>query len=236
VLGALAVLLVTAPLVAQGQQSSSGTFRIGVLGAEGAVPLARFLDALRSDLRDAGYIEGRNLIIVVRHADGRYDRLPALVAEFVRLDVDVIVTSGSKAGIAAKEATSKVPIVVDNMGDAVQAGFVASYAKPGGNVTGISALNPEMTAKQLALLKEIMPRTTTVAALMNPAIPITTSRWPHCGGRRRTSKCASNPSVRAAAWKWSGRSRASPPPASMRWSCSRRRYLSRMSRRLPSLR
>jgi putative ABC transport system substrate-binding protein len=170
-LGAFVALLVIAPLAGYAQQAASRVYRIGVLGAEGAGPLARFLDTLRSDLRDAGYVEGRNLLVIARHADSRYDRLPALAAELVRLDVDVIVTSGSKAGISAKEATSRVPIVVDNMGDAVQAGFVASYAQPGGNVTGISALNPEMTAKQLALLKEIVPRATVVAALMNPANP-----------------------------------------------------------------
>jgi len=163
--------LLALPLAARAQQPAPRTHRVGVLGAEGAGPIARYLETLRSDLRDAGYVEGRNLVIVERHAEGRYERLPALAAELVRLDVDVIVTSGSKAGLAAKEATGKVPIVVDNMGDAVQAGFVASYARPGGNVTGISALNPEMTAKQLALVKEIMPRIVVVAALMNPANP-----------------------------------------------------------------
>jgi putative ABC transport system substrate-binding protein len=171
ILRAIAAALLTAPFALRAQSPAPRTYRIGFLSAESASAGQPQLDILRKDLDQLGYVEGRNLVIEVRHADGNYDRLPSLAAELVRLKVDVLVTSGSKAGFAAKETTTTTPIVVNNMGDATSAGFVPSYARPGGNVTGLSMMNPEMTTKQLQLLKEIKPNTVAIAVLMNPANP-----------------------------------------------------------------
>ena len=163
--------LLVVPFAARGQLQSTRLYRVGVLGAESASYEASRLQILRRGLAASGYVEGRNLVIESRFAEGNYGRLPALAAELVALRVDVVVASGSKAGFAASRATSTIPIVVSNMGDALNPGFVANYAQPGGNVTGMSLLNPEVIAKQLELLKQIKPRTATVAVLLNPANP-----------------------------------------------------------------
>ncbi len=165
----IALCAILLPLGIGGQQPKLA--RIGFLGAESAVQAQGDLDNLRSDLRELGYVEGSTLVFEVRVAGGDYDRLPRLAKELADLKVDVLVTSGSKAGIAAKEATSTVPIVVSNMGDAVLAGFSGSFAQPGKNVTGISMMNPEVTARQLGLLREVKPGLERVAVLMNPANP-----------------------------------------------------------------
>jgi putative ABC transport system substrate-binding protein len=119
-------------------------------------------------LRDLGYVEGDNIIIDYRWAEGQYDRLPELVADLVRLNVDVIVTHGTPGSVAAKKATTKIPIVVALMGDLVAAGIANSIARPGGNITGQSFFAPELNAKRIALLKELAPQTTRVAAIVNP--------------------------------------------------------------------
>jgi len=124
--------------------------------------MTRFLDpvrseALRQGLRELGYVEGKNIIIEWRSAEGKLDRLPALVAELVRLKVDVIVTSGPLPTRVTKDATSTIPIVMAQVNDPVGNGFVASPARPGGNITGLSTLAPEISGKQLELLKEILP-------------------------------------------------------------------------------
>ncbi len=144
--------------------------RIGFLLSEtlSGQPATR-VDALRAGLRDHGYVEGRNLAIEIRSADGSYDRLPGLAAELVRLKVDVLVPFGIKALVAAKGATTTIPIVIPaTTSDLVALGFVASLARPGGNITGSTALGPEIMAKRLELLKEVMPRITRVAVLINP--------------------------------------------------------------------
>jgi putative tryptophan/tyrosine transport system substrate-binding protein len=120
-------------------------------------------EAFRQGLRELGYVEGKNIFIERRWADGKFDRLPALAAELVRLKVDIIVTAGPQATRPAKQATSTIPIVMAQDPDPVGNGFVASLARPGGNITGLSSLAPEISGKQLELLKEIVPRLSRVA-------------------------------------------------------------------------
>jgi len=169
-LGLMAIGVIPIPLTVHGQQPAK-VVRIGFLGAESAQQAQSDLNLLRAGLREMGYVDGPGLAFEVRTANGEYGRLPDLAKELVGTRIDVLVTSGSKAGIAAKEATAVVPVVVSNMGDAVQAGFSGSFAKPGRNVTGVSMMNPEVTVKQLELLREVKPGIMRVAVLMNPANP-----------------------------------------------------------------
>jgi putative ABC transport system substrate-binding protein len=129
------------------------------------------MEALRAGLRDFGYVEGKNALIEFRSAEGKYDRLPELAAELVRQNVDVIVTAGTPAIRAAKQATQTVPIVIAAVGDAVAGGLVASLSRPGGNITGSTYFAPELAAKQVELLKEAFPQTTRVAVIVNPGNP-----------------------------------------------------------------
>jgi putative ABC transport system substrate-binding protein len=135
--------------------------RIGVLSPSADF----FLKAFRQGLRELGYIDGRNIFLEYRSADGRVDRLPELAAELVRLKVDVMVTITPPGVRAAKQATSTIPIVMGAVDDAVEQGFVTSLAKPGGNITGASSLNPELSGKRLELLKEAFPKVSHVAVL-----------------------------------------------------------------------
>ena len=139
--------------------------RIGYLTAASPSAIPARLEAFRQGLRELGYVEGKNIVIEWRYAEGKLDRLPALAAELVRLKVDIIVTAGPPATHAAKEATTTIPIVMTQDPDPVGNGFVASLARPGGNITGLSALAPELSGKQLELLKEIVPRLSRVAVL-----------------------------------------------------------------------
>jgi putative ABC transport system substrate-binding protein len=143
--------------------------RIGILGAETASGQASRLEALLAALRDLGYVEGRNIVIEFRWADGNYDRLTDLAGEFVRLKVDVIVALGTKAALAAKEATSTIPIVVPAAADPVASGLIASLARHGGNITGSAFFGPELSAKRLELLSEAVPNITQMGVLLNPA-------------------------------------------------------------------
>jgi ABC-type uncharacterized transport system substrate-binding protein len=136
--------------------------RIGYLSVGPASDPARG-EAFRQGLRELGYLEGKNIVIEWRYAEGKRDRLPALVVELVRLKVDIIVTSNSAATRAAKEATVTIPIVMAQDTDPVANGFVASLARPGGNITGLATLRPELSGKQLELLKETVPRLSRVA-------------------------------------------------------------------------
>lgn len=151
-------------------QPSQKTATIGFLGMPTASGWARMVEALRAGLREYGYVEGRNLAIAFRWAEGKYDRLPLLAAELVRLKPDVIVTHATAGVRAAKEATTTIPIVIAATGDAVAAGLVASLARPGGNITGSSFLGPDIAAKRLDLIKEALPRIKRVALLYNLAI------------------------------------------------------------------
>jgi putative ABC transport system substrate-binding protein len=128
------------------------------------------VEAFRQGLRDLGYVEGQNIVIEYRFAEGKENRLPDLAAELVRLKVDIIVAQSTETVVAAKNATSTIPIVMTNSGDPVGSGLVASLARPGGNVTGMSMMaGPEISGKQLELLKETIPKLTHVAVLTNPA-------------------------------------------------------------------
>jgi ABC-type uncharacterized transport system substrate-binding protein len=144
-------------------QQTTKVPRIGYL--TGATPdgqTAR-IESFRQGLRELGYVEGKNITVEYRYAEGKLDRLPALAAELVRLKVDVIVTGGGNITSVAKEATATIPIVMSQDSDPVGNGFVASLARPGGNITGLSSLAPEIRGKQLELLKEIIPKLSRVA-------------------------------------------------------------------------
>jgi putative ABC transport system substrate-binding protein len=139
--------------------------RIGFLNALFPTTNPARIGAYRQGLRDIGYVEGKNIIIEYRYAERKVDRLPTLAAELVRLKVDVIVTSASQETRAAKDATNTIPIVMINEGDPVRTGLVASLARPGRNITGLSTVSPELSGKRLELLKEIVPKLSRVAVL-----------------------------------------------------------------------
>jgi putative ABC transport system substrate-binding protein len=153
------------PLAVRAQQPVAKMPRIGVID-----PAAQW-DPFRQGLRDLGYIEGRNIAIEYRSAEAGLERLVAAATQLAQLPVDVIVTFGSPATKAAKQATTTIPIVMADIGDPVRAGFVASLAQPGGNITGNSILGPEVAGKRLQLLKLAVPTTSRVAILWNPDNP-----------------------------------------------------------------
>jgi putative ABC transport system substrate-binding protein len=148
-------------------QKAAGMRRIGWLSPASAADGLSNLEALRAGLRELGYVEGQNITIEARWADGRSERLPTLAAELVRLSVDVLCTAGSPASGAAKQATSTIPIVFANVAFPDQSGLVASYARPGGNITGVAFIGPEY-GKRLELLKEARPRLSRIALIYNP--------------------------------------------------------------------
>ena len=160
----IAVLLTTAS-VARAQQSTKVLPRIGYLIAVSPSASANRVKAFQEGLRELGYAERNNIVIEYRYAEGKLDRLPALATELVRLKVDVIVTAGGQATRAAKEATSTIPIVMTNDPDPVASGFVASLARPGRNITGLSTLAPELSGKRLELLREVVPKLSHVAII-----------------------------------------------------------------------
>ena len=165
----VAMVVLAAPLASDAQPPAK-VVRIGVLTvglARATPPVEVFLQGLRGH----GYVEGQNMVLEFRFADGRIDRLPALASELVRLQVDVIVTAGNAAALAAKHATQTIPIVMAVAADPVKAGVVASLARPGGNVTGLTQMDPELSAKRLDLLKEAVPRIALVAVMWNPSNP-----------------------------------------------------------------
>ena len=166
----LAVSLLAAPLAVDAQQAGKVP-RIGFLGVTSPSDRPSHLDAFRQRLRELGWVEGQNIVIDYRYAEGRVDRLPDLAAELVRLKVDLIVASaGTQAATAAKNATETIPIVMIYVRDPVGTGLIASLARPGGNVTGVSgSAGLELFAKQLELLKETVPKIRRVAILSNPA-------------------------------------------------------------------
>src|SRR5437879_6557700 len=162
-------ILVVAVLLAVGviadAQQPTKIPRIGFIVGTSPTANAARVEAFRQGLRELGYVEGKTIVIEWRSAEGKLDRLPALAAELVRLKVDIIVTSGPTVTRAAKEATVTIPIVFAQDGDPVASGFVASLARPGGNITGLSTLAPELSGKQLELLKETVPRLSRVAVI-----------------------------------------------------------------------
>ena len=168
----LHALVAALPAPSDAQQAGK-TYRVGFLSTASANGFAAQVDAFRQGLRDFGYVEGKNVVVEYRYADDRYDRLDALAAELARLKVDVIVTSGTPGTLAVKKATTTIPVVVAIIGDPVATGAVASYARPGGNITGLSFHFPELMAKRLDVLKEAVPRLSRVAVLRNPGNPST---------------------------------------------------------------
>jgi putative ABC transport system substrate-binding protein len=166
--GSIAGIL-TAPLAAEAQQAGK-VYRIGVLEIVGASANAANLTAFREGLRELGYVEGQNFTIEYRSADGRTEQFPDLASELVRLKVDVIVTRGTPAALAAKHATGTIPIVMASSGDPAAEGIVASLARPGGNVTGLHMMAaPQIGGRRLQLLKEMAPGLSRVGVLWNPA-------------------------------------------------------------------
>jgi len=171
---AVAVAVLIAP-VAAGAQQAGRIPRIGFLTSSSSAIGASLL--LTPWLKRLGYVEGQNIAFEQRFAAGDDDQLPRLAAELVRSNVSLIVTTGTPAIRAAKEATGTIPIVMLASGDPVSAGLITSLARPGGNITGVSALVPELSGKRLELLKEVVPRLTRVAVLWNPADPDTRVEW-----------------------------------------------------------
>ena len=168
----LALIFVIAPLLglsfpAEAQQ----TKKISHIGFLATNNLKNNLGALRQGLRELGYVEGKNFTIEYRSADGKFDQLPALAAELVRLKVDVIVTQGTPAAVAAQNATKTIPIIISGGTDPVATGLVPSLARPGGNITGVTIMNEELVGKRLELLKETSPKVSSLGVLWNSANP-----------------------------------------------------------------
>jgi putative tryptophan/tyrosine transport system substrate-binding protein len=168
--GVLAACLLAARLSVHAQQAARMR-RIGVMSAVTPSDLAQWPAPLVEGLRELGWSEGQNLIIERRPANSMPDRLPALAAELVALNVDVIVTMGTPAALAARNATSTIPIVMASIFDPVRAGLVASLARPGGNVTGNSFIEPDLGQKRLQVLKEMLPAATRIGEFNNPSNP-----------------------------------------------------------------
>jgi ABC-type uncharacterized transport system substrate-binding protein len=158
------------PIAARAQRTAK-IARIGFLGSTFASNWVSQVEAFRSGLRELGYVEGENIAIEFRWAEEKYDHLADLAAELIRLKVDVLVTYGTPGSLVAKRATTTIPIVMVHSGDAVAAGIVASLARPGGNLTGMTYFLPELMAKRIEMLKEIMPRIRHVAIPVKPDNP-----------------------------------------------------------------
>ena len=156
------------PLAARAQPKIS---RVGFMGNSTAALEANLVGAFRDGLHELGYEEGRNIIIEYRWADGKYERFPALVAELIAAKVDVIVTAGTPAALAVKKATTTVPLVMVAVGDPVGTGLVPSLARPGGNLTGLSSIAPDLEGKRLDILREVVPTLSHVAILFNSLNP-----------------------------------------------------------------
>ena len=166
----LALGLLVAPLTAEAQPASRLP-RIGYLGNSTAALEANLVGPFRDGLRDLGYVEGENILLEYRWAEGKYERFPELISDLIRLHVAIIVTAGTPASLAVKQATTSIPLVMMAVGDPVGTGLIASLARPGGNVTGISAMAADLEGKRLELLREVVPTLSHVAVLWNPASP-----------------------------------------------------------------
>jgi putative ABC transport system substrate-binding protein len=162
--------LIAAPLAARAQLAGK-VHRIGFLGNSTPAHEANLVGPFREGLRELGYVEGRNILIEYRWAEGKYERFPALIRELIALKVDVIVTAGTPASLAVKKATTSIPLVMVAVGDPVGTGIVASLAQPGGNITGLTSLSPNLEGKRLELLREVAPGVSHIAVLWNSASP-----------------------------------------------------------------
>ena len=163
-------VLMVAGVVAEAQQPKKIP-RVAFLGTASASIVADRIDALRKGLRDLGYVEGKNILIEYRFAEGKSNEITSIAAELARSKPDAIVTAGPAATRSAKQATVTIPVIMGNEGDPIGSGFVASLAQPGGNITGLSALSPEISGKQLEILKEIVPKLIYVFVLGNSTTP-----------------------------------------------------------------
>jgi putative tryptophan/tyrosine transport system substrate-binding protein len=174
-------ILVVAVLLAVGvtaeAQQPKKVPRIGFLGGASASSYTARIDAFRQGLIELGYAQGKNIVIEYRYADGKADRLPALAADLVGLKLDVIVVANTPSILAVKKASATIPIVFVSIADPVASGLVASLARPGGNITGLTILGPELSGKRLELLKEVLPNVTRVALLWNSANPAQEPIW-----------------------------------------------------------
>ncbi len=173
---ALAIGFLAAPLFADAQQPTKVP-RIGLLSPFSPSDTALWHQAFRQGLRDLGWVEGKNISIEYRYAEGRTDRLPDLAADLVRLKVDIIIASVTTDALAAKKATRTIPIVMASVGDPVASGLVGSLARPGDNITGLSQIAPELVGKRLELLKEIVPKLSRVAVLWRPEADSSPLAW-----------------------------------------------------------
>jgi putative ABC transport system substrate-binding protein len=171
----LAVLVFALGLPAQAQQSAKIP-KIGWLGVRPAAP-GTALELFMRELRVLGYVEGKNVVVEYRSADGKLDRLPALAEELVRLKVDVLLTPATSETLAAKNATKTIPIVFYSIADPIALGLVDSLARPGGNITGFTTISAELGGKRLELLKETVPNLSRVAVLLNPQAPSAALEW-----------------------------------------------------------
>jgi len=173
---AMAGSAVAWPLTARAQQAGK-IWRIGMLETTSATLNAANVEAFRSALQRLGYIEGQNLVIDYRSADGRSERLPALAAELIRVKSDIIVTRGTPSALAVKNATTTIPIVMAAIGEPVETGLVASLPRPGGNITGLSAFVTELAAKRIEMLKELAPQIARVGLIDNMSNRSVPPQW-----------------------------------------------------------
>src|SRR5258708_4061987 len=170
--GRLALGVLAVPLVGEAQQVGK-LARIGVLASSTETNFEPSIKVFREALQVAGWVEGRNLTLDVRYPGEQYARLPELAAELVSLKVDVLATLGTPATLAAKRATTTIPIVMESLSDVVASGLVPNLARPGGNITGMSGFAPELSGKRLELIRELFPRAERIAVLANRANPAT---------------------------------------------------------------
>lgn len=189
-------LLASLPLATEAQPPGK-VYRIAYLGNSSAALESELIAAFRQGLRDLHYVEGRNIEIEYRWAEGRYDRLPALVAEVVQRKVDIILVAGTPAALAAKEGTRTIPIIMASLGDPIAAGVVPSLARPGGNITGLAAMSPEIDGKRLQLLKELVPGVSRIAVLWNPTNPNNVARIKQMPAAAQTLRLTLEPFVGA---------------------------------------
>ena len=174
---ALGAGALAAPFDALSQQQPAKVRRIGLLSPLSLADAALWQEAFRLGLRDLGWVEGKNISIEYRYAEGKNDRLPEFAADLVRLKIDLIVAEATSDALAAQKATRTIPIVMASAGDPVASGLVESLARPGGNITGLSQMNQELVGKRLELLKEMVPKLSRVAVLWNPQNPVSTLSW-----------------------------------------------------------
>jgi putative tryptophan/tyrosine transport system substrate-binding protein len=167
----ICALLLALSVPVEAQQTEK-VARVGFLGNSTAALEANLTGPFREGLRDLGYVEGKNIVIEWRWAEGKYERFPSLIAELIASKVDLIVTAGTPASLAVKKATMSIPLVMIAVGDPVATGLVASLARPGGNITGLTSISAEMEGKRLELLREVVPKISHIAVLWNAGSPV----------------------------------------------------------------